>query len=521
MLRFFLLFLFFQFINSANGQNKLPATYLFDEPPTAIFAQTIFNDTIVCVGTVFKEGDTIHFQQGAFIAFIDSCGNLIHYRKYFDAQGRDMYLNLSNKIIRTKDGGYCFLGSTGFQNLLIKTDGKGDSIFIREYPFPSGFLYSSFQSIHEINNALYVVGYGGTDMPIEDDLFMYKFDQEGNQLDYWRFQTPENCEYFQDAIVKGSNIVISVSQTNACVSAFIKSKTKIFEVDTSGNLIWSWVDSGNNFKRGWGLGLKCTPDGGWIYGGAYSDTIIGTWEYNTLFVTKIDSNRTHEWTRTLGFPDNNEYNFFKDIAIDAQGDYIITGQYSTGHPDFPDSNPAVSAIVTKISQSGEILWNNIVKAYENGPVNGLLMFTNNVNLLSSGNIIIGGYLYRFLPFDLQNEGWLAKLSPNGEVLDDPDPLCGFVSVKQPMAEIVNGIHCYPNPADNFIAFDLNGLPFEIRSGQISIYDLTGKTIEQKVIATYTDNIVVDTRNLADGIYLYRVVLGQKLIGSGKFIVSKS
>jgi len=520
MLRFFLFFLLNQVFISLSGQNNLPSTYLFDDPPTAIYAQTVYNDTIVCVGSVFKEGDTIHYQQGAFIAFIDSCGNLIHYRKYFDAQGRDIYLNLSNKIIRTKDGGYCFLGSLGSQNLIIKTDSQGDSVFMREYPFPSDLEYSSFQSIHEVNYSLYVIGFGGTNSPIEDDLFLVKFDLEGNQLDYWRFHTPENCEYFQDAIVKKGNIVISAGQTNACVSSIFKSKTRIFEVDTSGNLQWDWVDPGTNFKRGWGLGLKSTPDGGWIYSGAYNDTFIGAWQYDRLFVTKIDSNRNHEWTHIIGYQDIDGYGFFRDIAIDAEGNYIAAGQYKTGKPDFPDPNPTTAAIVTKISPSGEILWTSIAKAFENGPGNDMLMFTNNVNLLSSGNIIIGGYLYRFLSNGSQNEGWLAKLSPGGEVLDDPDPMCGFVSVQRPITEIIRDIHCYPNPADDFVAFDLKGLPSKRRCDKIYIYDLMGKIITDKHVSTDNEDMVIDTRNIPSGIYIYRITGGPMLNHVGKFIVKK-
>ena len=232
MIHFPILFWFLLCFGSLFAQNNLPATYLFDQPPTAIFAQTVVDDTMVCIGNVFKDGDTIHYQQGVFIAFIDSCGNLLRYRKFFDAQGRDIFSSLSNKIIRTKDGGFCFTSSLGLQNLLIKTDRNGDSVFMREYPFPSGFEHASFMSIHEINNSLYVIGYGGTNVPMEDDFFMVKFNQEGTQLGYWRFLTSENCEYFQDAITKGNNIVVSAGQTNACISNVFKSKTKIFEVDT-------------------------------------------------------------------------------------------------------------------------------------------------------------------------------------------------------------------------------------------------------------------------------------------------
>jgi hypothetical protein len=60
MHRFYMLCFLVQLFIPVFAQNNLPGTYVFDEPPTAIFAQTIYNDTIVCIGNVFKEGDTIN-----------------------------------------------------------------------------------------------------------------------------------------------------------------------------------------------------------------------------------------------------------------------------------------------------------------------------------------------------------------------------------------------------------------------------------------------------------------------------
>ncbi|HAD12537.1 MAG TPA: hypothetical protein DCF33_08865, partial [Saprospirales bacterium] len=80
--------------------------------------------------------------------------------------------------------------------------------------------------------------------------------------------------------------------------------------------------------------------------------------------------------------------------------------------------------------------------------------------------------------------------------------------------------CYPNPAGDFVQFDLSQLPAEVRCGQISIYDLMGKMIAQKPLATTTENVIVDTRNVPDGIYLFRVTCGQNQIYAGKFIVKK-
>jgi Secretion system C-terminal sorting domain len=67
---------------------------------------------------------------------------------------------------------------------------------------------------------------------------------------------------------------------------------------------------------------------------------------------------------------------------------------------------------------------------------------------------------------------------------------------------------------------LGHLSAELRCGQISIYDLMGKVIAQKPLATNIENIIIDTRNVPDGIYFFRVDCGKSQSHSGKFIVKK-
>ena len=270
-------------------------------------------------------------------------------------------------------------------------------------------------------------------------------------------------------------------------------------------------------KRGWGLGLKPTPDGGWIYAGGYNDTFYNAVQFDRLFVTKIDSNKKHEWTHIIGYQENsNSYGFFKDIVIDAEGNYIVAGQYKTGHPDFPTPNPAICAIVMKISPTGEILWRNIVKAFENGPDTTMFMLTTNVNLLSSGNIIIGGYLYRTINNIQQNEGWLAKLSPNGEVLDDPDPQCGIVSVQQPKIEYIGNLLCYPNPANEVLYLQVND--HRLNGCSWRLFDAYGQMVYQENIEIQSGKIEINVASLPQGMYFWEAwSKGKSVRSTGKII----
>jgi hypothetical protein len=80
--------------------------------------------------------------------------------------------------------------------------------------------------------------------------------------------------------------------------------------------------------------------------------------------------------------------------------------------------------------------------------------------------------------------------------------------------------CYPNPAGDFVQFDLSGLSSEMRCGQLWIYDLTGKIISQKSLGESMENIVIDTRTVPDGIYLYKIACRQSQTITGKFMVKK-
>jgi len=84
----------------------------------------------------------------------------------------------------------------------------------------------------------------------------------------------------------------------------------------------------------------------------------------------------------------------------------------------------------------------------------------------------------------------------------------------------SAILCYPNPAGDFVQFDFTRLAAEIRRGQITIYDLMGKIIAQKPLYENTENLIIDTRDISDGIYLYQIAYGKGQLHSGKFIVKR-
>jgi hypothetical protein len=300
----------------------------------------------------------------------------------------------------------------------------------------------------------------------------------------------------------------------------LKSKTRILEVDTLGNIVLDTINHQIDQRHIGGTGLMHTNDGGWVFGGSFSDTFYFGNQYNRLLVTKLDSNFVHKWTKIIGYR-HNDANYIVDITIDSQGNYIAVGDYVIGHPDFPNPGYIQAAIATKITPDGEILWTNVVKNFHDGPLEGLRrMYTYNVNLLSSGNIILGGYLDRILNLEPQNEGWLAKISSTGMVLNETDSQCGVVSIQKtpPSPDISTA---FPNPTSEYVTIHLPYPNMSVSFKELKVYNQLGKLmISNQIDRIQPGDLTLDVRSFPSGVYLYQATYGNNRRILGKFIVSK-
>ena len=71
---------------------------------------------------------------------------------------------------------------------------------------------------------------------------------------------------------------------------------------------------------------------------------------------------------------------------------------------------------------------------------------------------------------------------------------------------------YPNPAQQQIQFVFNN---DANNADVIIYSLLGEEVNN--IHTYTNNVNVPIQQLADGLYLYKILKNKTLISQGKFI----
>ena len=104
--------------------------------------------------------------------------------------------------------------------------------------------------------------------------------------------------------------------------------------------------------------------------------------------------------------------------------------------------------------------------------------------------------------------------------------CDFDSICESITILTTGIDqylvtvdklkVYPNPVSTFATVTTNPA-FKLENAVLCIYDLYGKEV-QKTAGITTQKIMIDANQLATGMYFYRLMDQDKIIGSGKFIV---
>lgn len=273
------------------------------------------------------------------------------------------------------------------------------------------------------------VDFGGGVLTSEgfDDIFLVKFDKDGNHLWSNSFGDGMYAQYVNDIDVDNSgNVVIAGFFYEATLDfgggpldSYL-GEAFVAKFDPDGNHIWS-QNYGSEFYYAEAMGVAVNDLGHIIVTGEFRDTIdfgggpLTAVGWSNIFVVEFDPIGNHIWSQRYG----NLAGQGNSISIDQFGNVLLSGQYSSS-VDFGcgQLEGANDIFITKLDSDSACIWSNSCEHSMDGFVYYDWLTTDN-----SGNVMITGYFEDTSDFGggpLTSAGgfdiYIAKFDTNGNHL---------------------------------------------------------------------------------------------------------
>jgi len=480
----------------SGGMNR---QYFFDD------RSTIFNSVIEFEGELVVLGQSGTDSSGftsVFILRLDTLGNIKKLNFYQDPNLADHVLLSSysyDAMGRSQDGVLVLFGSMFSSNNLymIKLDSTLELQFFKEYE--SDFLFRSTNDLVMLDSFYYVIGLVENG-PLNVDIFIQKLDLEGNKIWEKIFGTPTYYDVGLSGITEDKGITILGSESydpNQLQYNDEHSWTKIFHIDTSGEVIWLWKSEDNEEGR--------SPSGLIKIDGTYIYTTIPSFQVNIQTIWRAaqivcrDELFDIKWRKT--YSDTFHINSFTDITIGADGNLFTTGQI------FDEFTWA--SVYNIDQQNGDVNWS----ARDTGiyiPGYGSRNVMESIIELPSGSLIAVGYTFDANAF--KEHGLLIKVNKDGCI----DTLCTTSLIENTQLGNQKNIEVFPNPAFEYINVSLIN---STSSCNITIYDLNGKVLLRQELFPGKNVIYFDEKINYSGLFLWTLVNNTGyLTHFGKFLV---
>lgn len=480
----------------SGGMNR---QYFFDD------RSTIFNSVIEFEGDLVVLGQSGTDSSGftsVFVLRMDTLGDIKKLDFYKDpTMTDDVLLNsyFFDAVGRSHDGGLIVFGSMFSRNNLyvIKLDSTLELQYLKEYE--SNFSSRFVNDLVELDSSYYVIGMVGNGIS-NIDIFVHKLDLKGNKVWEKTFGSPTYWDIGLSSVIEDNGITILGSESYDPDHLQFNDEhswTKIFHIDTSGEVIWSWK-SEDNEEGG-------SPSGLIKINGTYFYTTIPTYQVNIQTIWRAaqivcrDELFDIKWRKT--YSDTFHINSFTDIIIGADGNLLTTGQI------FDEFTWA--CVYNIDQQNGDVNWS----ARDTGiyiPWYGSRNVMGSIIELQSGSSIAVGYTFDANTF--KEHGLLLKVTKDGCI----DTLCTTSLIENTQLGNQKNIEVFPNPAYEYINVSLIN---STSSCNFTIYDLNGKVLLRQELFPGKNVIYFDEKINYSGLFLWTLVNNTGyLTHFGKFLV---
>jgi len=405
-----------------------------------------------------------------------STGNILWQKEY--STFNDGYLQ-EVSLVEKPNGNLLIAGLNYNEIFLIETDAMGDTVKTSTYLSTCAMLNNMDCNLHTVrlrptNDGNYILGAGSTGTLVgiptpRNELF--KISPNHNIL----WQKTYDKRFLLDFQPTSDGGYIMSGSTST-------SQPILFKVDANGDSLWQEPCT-NAFIYGLNS-VKETSDHGFVIVGNLSG-FVGTNPY--LF--KMDSTGTTElWNLILG----SEKGEAHDVIIDANGNYVVTGTKQVIEGGGSSTVLLPAAFISKISSTGVLLQDQI---FDNLIDNSsrVVRYTSDRNFIIAGShgAVMGD----------QNRGYVVKT--------------GYTLNTLEVEQGINKISIFPNPfhVETIISVEEENY----RQLQLEVYDALGRQMN----VAYSEDakrVVLSKGDLDTGVYWFRLLGDEKVVGTGKIVV---
>jgi uncharacterized delta-60 repeat protein len=309
----------------------------------------------------------------------------------------------------------------------VKYSPNGDVLWADTYAGSATGTDYGYTLAVDQNGNTYVGGFGNGDNPATFDIFVLKYDSNGNRVWTQRWTSPitnYSAYAYSIAVDNQGNVFTTGFESDG----FTDGEFITLKFNSSGALQWATpyngstssidyanhivVDSdGNSYITGWSGGannlhdmttIKYDPDGNevWVrrYNGTANDNDYAYWlaldasgniyvtgqsvetdSDNDITTIKYAPNGDEIWIRHYDGPANG-YDAGQAIAVDGVGNAYVTGNQTTA--------TGLECVTLKYSATGDLLW----AAPFSGPDNDGVLIS--IALDDSANVYVSGFVFR-------------------------------------------------------------------------------------------------------------------------------
>lgn len=480
---------------AAHAQPGFNEAYDLGALAAAFASMELSGDTLVVYGVAKEEGQTAF---GMLFARFDTSGNILDARIDYDSMGKHFTVVSPNGFIKLSNGsGYAGVGQffNPQNGYFARFDNSGELVNFVEY-YEDSYTNHISRAIIETNDGYLICGteYSpSTDM----EVFIQRIDMDGNIKWKRRYGTNNKLDLFggilklndDEYVVGGSTITIPV------VTPLPQTKytSKIFTIDSLGNIKWQWESQPSLNEMGVG-NIHKSEGNNWVYKSArgwYNSTYNEISVQPKFIIRDEDFNLIRE--DTFGVADYPVNGFAKLIQLN-DGGWLLIGVKPVHYPipPVPMWYNSFSGWMVRLDSQGDQLWSRVDTAfwsYETGSTN----YYYDAVELPSGSLVVCGYSRTYEPVP-KDWGWLIKVSKDG-CLDTL--FCSPVSASFPVMPD-KAVTLYPNPASSWVNIQSEGID---KWDRIEVFNVHGQLMHAMRNTTESR---IDISRLDDGVYFVRL-----------------